>query len=95
MSPWVCRCIVQLTVLGYILVPIFTYNMWWLVLLYSLFMLYVGCLEAVQRPAYTYQVSTSPNRAQSRAERVPLLVSPPDPPDASRALLLRPSPRLA
>ena len=47
----------QLTVLGYILVPIFTYNMWWLVLLYSFFMLYVGCLEAVQCPAYTYQVS--------------------------------------
>ena len=51
----------QLTVLGYILVPIFTYNMWWLVLLYSFFMLYVGCLEAVQRPAYTFQVSTSPD----------------------------------
>jgi ABC-type iron transport system FetAB permease component len=51
------RCIVQLTVLGYILVPIFTYNMWWLVLLYAFFMLFIGCLEAVQRPQYSYHVS--------------------------------------
>lgn len=51
-----CRCIVQLTLLGYILVPIFTYNQWWLVLLYASFMLYVGCLEASQRPAYSYTV---------------------------------------
>ena len=48
----------QLTLLGYILVPIFTYNQWWLVLLYACFMLYVGCLEASQRPAYSYTVST-------------------------------------
>ncbi|EIE21804.1 putative membrane protein [Coccomyxa subellipsoidea C-169] len=51
----VIRCVVQLTVLGYILVPIFTYNLWWLVLLYAFFMLFVGSLEAVQRPAYTYK----------------------------------------
>ncbi|CAL8471622.1 g11164 [Coccomyxa elongata] len=51
----VIRCVVQLTVLGYILVPIFTYNLWWLVLLYAFFMLFVGCLEAIQRPAYTYK----------------------------------------
>ena len=49
----------QLTLLGYILVPIFTYNQWWLVLLYACFMLYVGCLEASQRPAYSYMVNTS------------------------------------
>ena len=48
----------QLTVLGYVLVPIFTYNMWWLVLLYACFMLFVGCMEAVSRPQYTYRVST-------------------------------------
>ena len=48
----------QLTLLGYILVPIFTYNQWWLVLVYACFMLYVGCLEASQRPAYSYTVST-------------------------------------
>ena len=55
-----CRCIIQLTLLGYILVPIFTYNKWWLVLLYACFMLYVGCLEASQRPAYSYAVSPLP-----------------------------------
>ncbi len=49
----------QLTVLGYILVPIFTYDMWWLVLLYAFFMLTVGCLEAISRPAYTYRVRSS------------------------------------
>lgn len=61
----------QLTVLGYILVPIFTYNMWWLVLLYSFFMLYVGCLEAVQRPAYTYQVTSSCSDALCRQQIAP------------------------
>ena len=40
--------------------PIFTYNQWWLVLLYACFMLYVGCLEASQRPAYSYAVSLLP-----------------------------------
>ena len=45
-----CRCIVQLTLLGYILVPIFTYNQWWLVLLYACFMLYVGCLRGLSAP---------------------------------------------
>ncbi len=53
------RCIIQLTLLGYILVPIFTYNQWWLVLLYACFMLYVGCLEAAQRPAYCYTVGAA------------------------------------
>ncbi|KAK9840558.1 hypothetical protein WJX81_000987 [Elliptochloris bilobata] len=48
------RCIVQLSVLGYILVPIFRYNYWWLVLLYGCFMLLVGAYEAVSRPAYSY-----------------------------------------
>ncbi|KAK9810214.1 hypothetical protein WJX72_006730 [[Myrmecia] bisecta] len=48
------RCVVQLLVLGYILVPIFTAGLWWLVLLYSCFMLLVGCWEAVSRPSYTY-----------------------------------------
>ncbi len=50
------RCILQLTVLGYILVPIFSYNLWWLVLLYAFFMLLVGCVEAASRPQYTYKV---------------------------------------
>lgn len=48
------RCIVQLSILGYILVPIFLANRWWLTLLYSLFMLAVAAIEAVSRPAQTY-----------------------------------------
>lgn len=47
---------VQLSLLGYILVPIFRYRLWWLVLLYACFMLIMGTLEAVQSPTYTYKV---------------------------------------
>lgn len=54
-----CRCVVQLSLLGYILVPIFRYRVWWLVLLYATFMLIMGTLEAVQSPAYTYKVPFS------------------------------------
>ena len=50
------RMVVQLSVLGHILVPIFRLNRWWLVLLYASFMLAVASIEAVQRPAYTFQV---------------------------------------
>ncbi|KAG2501532.1 hypothetical protein HYH03_000039 [Edaphochlamys debaryana] len=49
------RMVIQLSVLGYVLVPIFTYDRWWLVLLYGCFMLSVASLEAVQRPSYTFQ----------------------------------------
>lgn len=52
------RCIVQLSLLGYILVPIFRVNTWWLVLAYALFMLCVAAAEAVARPAYTYKVGS-------------------------------------
>ncbi|KAL4857919.1 ATP-binding cassette sub-family G member 2 [Chlorella vulgaris] len=48
------RCILQLSVLGYILLPIFTFNRWWLTLLYTLFMLVVAAVEAVSRPTQTY-----------------------------------------
>jgi hypothetical protein len=48
------RCIVQLSLLGYILVPIFTTNKWWLTALYTLFMLTVAAMEAVSRPAQSY-----------------------------------------
>ncbi len=48
------RCIAQLSVLGYILVPIFEINHWWLTLLYTLFMLAVAAVEAVSRPTQTY-----------------------------------------
>ena len=48
------RCFAQLSLLGYVLVPIFVANRWWLTLLYSLFMLAVAAIEAVSRPAQTY-----------------------------------------
>lgn len=51
-----CRCAVQLSVLGYILVPIIRYNLMWLVLLYAGFMLIMGSLEAAQSPTHTYKV---------------------------------------
>lgn len=51
------RCVLQLTVLGYVLVPIFTYKLWWLVLLYACFMLLMGSWEASSRPSQTYTVS--------------------------------------
>ena len=54
---FLCRCVVQLTVLGYILVPIFTYELWYLVVAYAFFMLLIGSWEASSRPAYTYTVS--------------------------------------
>lgn len=44
----------QLSLLGYILVPIFVANRWWLTLLYTLFMLGVAAIEAVSRPAQNY-----------------------------------------
>ncbi|KXZ55582.1 hypothetical protein GPECTOR_2g1131 [Gonium pectorale] len=49
------RMVVQLSILGYVLVPIFSYDRWWLVLLYALFMLMIASLEAVQRPGHTFQ----------------------------------------
>ena len=51
--------VVQLSLLGHVLVPIFTYDRWWLVLLYAAFMLVVASLEAVQRPGYTFQVGAA------------------------------------
>lgn len=48
------RCATQLSLLGYILVPIFITNRWWLTLVYSFFMLAVAAAEAVSRPAQAY-----------------------------------------
>ena len=39
----------QLTILGYILVPIFDLNAWWLNILYMLFMLGVAAAEAISQ----------------------------------------------
>lgn len=50
------RCVVQLSVLGYILLPIFSYNFWWLVIAYGFFMLLVGSWEATSKPTQTYKV---------------------------------------
>jgi len=50
------RCMVQLTVLGYILVPIFTTPHWYVVILYALLMAGVGAWEASSRPAYRFKV---------------------------------------
>ncbi|KAL3137213.1 hypothetical protein ABBQ32_006765 [Trebouxia sp. C0010 RCD-2024] len=49
------RCTLQLTVLGYILVPIFSYDRWWLVLLYAGFMITIAGAEAVSRPSAVYR----------------------------------------
>jgi len=50
----VVRCAAQLSVLGFILVPIFVANTWWITFLYTLFMLLVAAAEAVSRPALAY-----------------------------------------
>lgn len=48
------RCILQLSVLGFILVPIFNIDQPWLTGLYALFMLTVAAIEAVSRPTASY-----------------------------------------
>jgi len=50
----VVRCAGQLSILGYILVPIFVTNTWWLTVLYTLVMLLVAAAEAVSRPSQSY-----------------------------------------
>ncbi len=50
------RCVVQLSCLGYILVPIFKSGLWWVVLLYAIFMTTVSAYEAVGRPSHYYKV---------------------------------------
>lgn len=48
------RCASQLSLLGWILVPIFTTNLWWMTLGYCLIMILVASAEAVSRPQHTY-----------------------------------------
>lgn len=48
------RCAVQLFILGFILVPIFVTNEWWLTSIYTVIMLLVAAAEAVSRPAQAY-----------------------------------------
>lgn len=49
------RCVVQLSFLGYILVPIFSYGEPWMVLGYVAFMVLVSAFEAMGRPRFTYR----------------------------------------
>ena len=48
--------VLQLTLLGYVLVPVVKWGAWWLVLLTSAAMVAVNSVEAVSRPAFTYKV---------------------------------------
>lgn len=52
-----CRCILQLTILGYVLTPVFSYSAWWLVLLYTAGMMVVAAAETVSRPVASYKVT--------------------------------------
>ena len=54
-----CSMVVQLTLLGYILRPIFMIDSPWLVLGYSSFMVVVATLEAISRPQYSYKAGGS------------------------------------
>ncbi len=51
----ILRCFSQLSVLGWILVPIFTADTWWLTMLYGSFMVIIASLEAASRPQYTFR----------------------------------------
>lgn len=50
------RCVAQLSLLGYILVPIFQYNQAWMVAAYATFMLLVSAAEAIARPTFGFKV---------------------------------------
>ena len=52
-----CRCAIQLTVLGYILEPIFAFDAWWLVVIICICMLLISAAEAVSHPTAAYQVT--------------------------------------
>ena len=52
-----CRCAIQLTVLGYILEPVFAFDAWWLVVIICICMLLISAAEAVSHPTAAYQVT--------------------------------------
>ena len=66
------RCVVQLTILGYVLVPIFTFNRAELSLAYACVMLAVGAYEAVSRPAFSYTVRPPPSGKGPTVDLPPL-----------------------
>ncbi|CAL8462573.1 g2106 [Coccomyxa elongata] len=49
------RCVLQLSILGYVLAPVFHFNTWWLVLLYAGAMLAISSAETVSHPAASYK----------------------------------------
>ena len=51
-----CRCIVQLTILAYVLAPAFALNRWWLLLIYFAVMVVISSIETVSRPPAAYEV---------------------------------------
>lgn len=59
------RCVVQLSVLGWILLPIFKNNTWYVVMGYASFMLLVAAAEAAARPSYAYKVRLDLKHAPS------------------------------
>ena len=66
------RCVVQLTIIGYILAAIFSLNTWWLVILYTAVMVLVASLEAVSRPAASYKVRS---KSAPKAQPHPVLLT--------------------
>lgn len=52
-----CRCAIQLTVLGYILEPVFAFDAWWLVVIICICLLLISAAEAVSHPTAAYQVT--------------------------------------
>lgn len=60
----------QLTIVGYILAPVFSLDSWWLVILYASFMMGVASLEAVSRPAASYKVSPHARLARPQTHHI-------------------------
>ncbi|CAD7695220.1 unnamed protein product [Ostreobium quekettii] len=48
------RCVIQLMVLGYILVPLFKTHHWYYIAAYVVFMLWVAAIEVMSRPSHSY-----------------------------------------
>jgi hypothetical protein len=50
----ILRCFGQLSALGWVLVPIFKADSWWLTMLYGALMVVVASFEAISRPQHTF-----------------------------------------
>ena len=51
----VCRAVVQVLALGYLLAPVCSWHSWWLVILFCKAMVVVAGVEAASRPGFTYR----------------------------------------